>query len=402
MKPILISIAAGSLLAWAQAPRYRVIDLGTPGLGGSTSIAFGVNNAGRVAGSASVPDGTQHAALWGPGGIIDAGSLGGNAQSGPPNGRDELPIISETSAMDPLGEDFCAFQTGKICLGAIWRNGALTALPTLGGNNAAAISLNNRGQIDGFAEIATQDSTCIAPQKVRVEAAIWGPNPGQIQALPPLSGDTVGFALGINDLGDAVGSSGTCANTPLLPMPFGPHAVLWHNGVPANLGSLGGTFSTAAAINNRGQAAGASNLPGDTALHSFLWSSASGLQDLGTIGADDFNFATWINNAGDVVGTSCAGALCRAYVWRSGAGMLDLNTLVPADSPLYLATAFGINDAGEIAGLGLDANFNPHAYLAVPVSGGIGSNADRRAVRPMALPPNFRRFARPRIANHDR
>jgi hypothetical protein len=32
--------------------------------------------------------------------------------------------------------------------------------------------------------------------------------------------------------------------------------------------------------------------------------------------------------------------------------MTDLNTLTPADSPLYLVVGFGINDAGEIAGLG--------------------------------------------------
>jgi hypothetical protein len=34
--------------------------------------------------------------------------------------------------------------------------------------------------------------------------------------------------------------------------------------------------------------------------------------------------------------------------------MVDLNSLVPADSPLRLNFGFGINDAGEIAGYGTE------------------------------------------------
>jgi hypothetical protein len=41
-----------------------------------------------------------------------------------------------------------------------------------------------------------------------------------------LPSDTVGFALGINDLGRAVvGASVTCSNTSLVPLQIGPHAV---------------------------------------------------------------------------------------------------------------------------------------------------------------------------------
>ena len=56
MKTIVTLIAAGSLLAAAanaQAPRYTVTDLGT--FGGTFSIPFGINSAGRVAGAANVP-----------------------------------------------------------------------------------------------------------------------------------------------------------------------------------------------------------------------------------------------------------------------------------------------------------------------------------------------------------
>jgi probable HAF family extracellular repeat protein len=48
--------------------------------------------------------------------------------------------------------------------------------------------------------------------------------------------------------------------------------------------------------------------------------------------------------------------------------LIDLNTLVPGPpfSPLYLLLANDINDQGEIVGLGLSANGNLHAFLAVP------------------------------------
>jgi probable HAF family extracellular repeat protein len=54
----------------------------------------------------------------------------------------------------------------------------------------------------------------------------------------------------------------------------------------------------------------------------------------------------------------------RAFLWRNGV-MTDLNTLAP-NSPLYLLIAFGINDAGQIAGFGVDSSNEIHAFLATP------------------------------------
>src|SRR5579864_808459 len=59
-----------------NAARYTVTDLGT--LGGTFSIAFGINNAGRVGGAAALPSGNVHAFLTGVGGLkYDLGTLGG-------------------------------------------------------------------------------------------------------------------------------------------------------------------------------------------------------------------------------------------------------------------------------------------------------------------------------------
>jgi probable HAF family extracellular repeat protein len=269
--------------------RYTVTDLGT--LGGTFSVAFGINNAGRVGGTAALPNGNVHAFLSGVVGTKhDLGTLGGpNSQASAPNGKEDAPIVSETSTPDPLNEDFCGFGNHLICLGALW-NGVMTPLPTLGGNNAMALFSNNRGQVIGVAENGTHDPRCPSPQVLDFEAVVWGPNQGKIQGLPPLPGDTVGFALGINDRGQVVGSSGTCANTIVTAVGLfvGQHAVLWENGSVTPLGSLGGTLGKAGAINDRGEVAGFSGLRGDSAVHSFLWTKDAGLQDLGALGSDFF------------------------------------------------------------------------------------------------------------------
>ena len=58
----------------------------------------------------------------------------------------------------------------------------------------------------------------------------------------------------------------------------------------------------------------------------------------------------------------------RAALWHDGTATY-LNTLVPADTALYLESACSINDKGEIIGFASLKN-NPnesHAFLAKPV-----------------------------------
>jgi probable HAF family extracellular repeat protein len=144
---------------------YTVKDLGT--LGGNTSYADAINNLGWVGGSANlVAGGPQHAFLWyGVGPLQDLGTLGPpqfpacptcNSSVGTgPNLFGEAAVYSETSTYyGPTGEDFCEYGTHHQCLPAIWKNGALTALPTLvgGASNGAAFGLNNLGEVVGFAE----------------------------------------------------------------------------------------------------------------------------------------------------------------------------------------------------------------------------------------------------------
>jgi probable HAF family extracellular repeat protein len=117
-------------------------------------------------------------------------------------------------------------------------------------------------------------------------------------------------------------------------------------------------------------------LSGDTTIHSFLWTKEKGMEDLGTIGSDVSSLAGWINNKGEVVGWSCdSNGICRAYYWENKV-MTDLNSLIPADSKLYLVFAFGINDDGDIVGQAIEKSSGEvHAFLATPRCGEVNDQS---------------------------
>ena len=309
--------------------------------------------------------------------MTDLGTLGGpNSSVGEPV-KDDKGLVAGTAQIneiDPFGEYWGAgfFCTAENCqgwqnleLGFLWKNGVMTALPTLGGNNGEAFGVNNRGQAVGLAETATQDPSCIPPQVLDFEAVIWGPKPGQVETLPLLPGDSSGAALAINDKGQVVGLSGSCS----VPTSFAPgvHAVLWEKGTVTYLGGFGGAMNNSGTgINNRGQIVGLSDLPGDTTTHAFWWENGT-MIDLGTLPGDFSSTAFDVNEKGQVVGFSCdINFNCRAFLWEEGV-MTDLNTLVAPGSSLYLTLGGGINDRGEIAGTAFDPNTGESpAFLAIP------------------------------------
>jgi probable HAF family extracellular repeat protein len=103
-------------------------------------------------------------------------------------------------------------------------------------------------------------------------------------------------------------------------------------------------------INDSGDVAGASATPAGY-LHAFFW-TGSGMQDLGTLGGTS-SFAYGINGWGDVVGCSFVAESenTHAFLWM-GSGLFDLNGLLAANSGWVLNEAYGINDSGQIVGMG--------------------------------------------------
>jgi probable HAF family extracellular repeat protein len=393
------TIVAGSLLAaiaMAQSPRFTVIDLGNVGPDGQP---LQITNNGLVAGAAAVGS-ALHGVLWYNGRMLDLGTpglKGQNSQAFGVNVRGQAVGEAETSDPDPKGEDFCGFAAlglpspGGSCVPFLWQNGVMRALPTLGGNNGAANRINNSGEVAGTAENNMSDSTCPSggPQKYQFKPVVW--RNGAVQELPTYSADPDGTAMAINGLGRAAGASGDCtAFSPIILDNLQPlHALLWEDGKATDLGTLGGTghgFGIRAEnLNNPGQVIGYSDLAGDANFHAFLWTRETGMRDLKTIGTDPNSIAIGINDAGDVVGASIDATftVARAFLRRVGEDLIDLNEHIPADSPLDLFTACSINARGEIIGIAIDkSSGDVHAYLAVPDhSGDRGESAP--AVAPM-------------------
>ncbi|MDR3703743.1 MAG: hypothetical protein P4L56_29105 [Candidatus Sulfopaludibacter sp.] len=418
MTSIVTSLAVGSLLsaaAIAQPPGYTVTDLGTlPG--GTFSQASFVSNSGLVTGVATAADGTQHSVLWLGGRIIDITprAKGQNSEAFSFNQWGQASVQAEVATKDPNNENFCAYGSGLKCLPFLWVYGSMIPLPTLGGNNGSVGNINNRGLMAGFAENSTRDPECppgvslsgTGPQVLDFEAVVWGPGINQVRELRPLPGDTVGAALWINDDGQAVGMSGSCADTELPPLAFGPHAVLWdRDGTPTDLGNLGAAvLNVSLSVNNQGQAVGFSSLTPHSSpfngTHAFLWTRGTGMRDLGTLPGDVVTGGTAINDRGQVVGPSFdPDGNPRAFLWQNGV-MSDLNTLAPG-SPLYLLFGTAINSSGQIAGFGATSTGDIHGFLATPGNGraaGQSAGAESEgAVSPMVLPEEVRRLIRQRL-----
>jgi probable HAF family extracellular repeat protein len=358
---------AGTLTgAGPHSPRagqgsYHITEL--PSLGGTSSTADSINDRGWVSGYSSLTGNASiHATLWRDGKITDLGTLGG------PNSAVLWPVkddggivtgISQTSRPDThRGEPFscsvflpAATATGYQCSGFEWRDNKMRALPTLGGPNGFATGANDMGEVVGWAQDATHDSTCDQRSMLQFRAVVWGPGPGQIRQLPPLPGDTVSAATAINDRGQAVGISGYCDQA--VGRFSAIHAVLWQHGRATSIGTLGGVaWNTPMAINERGDVVGFGNTSarygGRYHAQAFLWTPGGGIRKLGVLPGDATSQALGINDRGQVVGESCtAQGSCQAFIYQD-------STMMPVSAqPGFqgtLVTANDINDSGVITG----------------------------------------------------
>lgn len=405
--------------------RYKLIDLGTLG-GPSSGVAEAaqvLNNQGLVSGGADTGNldpfdplcfaescFVVHAFQWQNGVLADLGTLPGGASSFANwvNDSGASAGASQNGLVDPL--------TGiPEQVAVLWHHGEIINLGTFGGAFSQANAINNRGEVIGFAQNAILDDFSLVGLATQTRAFLW--DKGVLSDLGTLGGPDA-FAQYINERGQIAGFSyvdSTPTDTTGVPA---VHAFLWEDGGMLDLGSLGGNWAEVSNLNNRGQITGFMNLPGDESHHPFLWERGT-LRDLGTFGGSNGG-AAWLNDAGGVVGTAdlpgdllhnaflwrngvmtdlgnlgitSAGKFINskgqvvgasrvsrvpsqasAFIWENGGPMIDLNTLVPANSPLHLVSADCINDRGEITGIAVPAGVSSddtetlgHAFLLIPV-----------------------------------
>jgi probable HAF family extracellular repeat protein len=404
--PWVATIVLGCFSDAVAQVRYQVEDLGTLN-DGYFGCTMGVNNHGWTE--------TQY-------GLLDAGklvkgrvainvegftfplpTLGGpnnwdNPFGGEINDRGEAVGYSETDVLDPNGEDVCGFGTHLTCRPFLWRNGQMSALPMLGGNNGQASAMNNHGQITGFAENGIVDSTCPANATNNRIAlpVIW--EDGKPRALSTVGTDPDGEANAINEHGQAVGYSGNCSTA--------LHAVLWgKNGTALPLPDLG-TGGFAFGINNQGQIVGDVASPDGTTFYAALWRNGA-ITNLHTLPGDFAAIASGINDKGQVVGSTLDSSFnwSQAFIWENGV-MNGLSTLFPASSNLYPTMANQINERGQIVGMATVLSGphtgETHAFLATPVDERIDKSIADVATTQPKLPLDvgkqfFRKFGRGRF-----
>ncbi len=287
------------------------VDLGT--MGGLLSEAHDANDAGQVVGGADTLDGDQHAFLWtAERGMRDLGTLGGKSSVAHAINADGL-VVGES---DDLAGATRAF---------LWSEGrGMIDLGTLGGMQSRAFGINDAGQVVGSSTTAGGE----------LHAFLWADanangqsDPGEMQDLGTLSiggspADSV--AVDVNEAGQVAGF----LEGPQI------HPFFWSdanaNGQPdpgemQDLGTLGGDFAEATALDDTGRVVGWSN-DANGEPHAFVWTAEQGMVDLGLGRALD------VNAFGQVVGEGLTAG--SNFIWTEAAGRSDLG--LPSAVPLAI------------------------------------------------------------------
>jgi len=342
-----------------------------PLVAGYSTFANWVSDSGIVAGLAEngqidplTTSPETVATIWYQGFAWTLGTLGGASSAAEGvNNVGQVVGAAATPVADPNAAGFNNYYSPWFSVATeqhafLWQDGFLFDLGTLGGTDSVAVGINQSGQVAGYALLNTpvNSSTGIPT----MHAFLW--QNGTMSDLGSLGG-TVSQAAFINDSGQVIGTA-TLAGDQTT------HSFIWQNGTMTDLGTLGGDNATAIWINNAGQAVGYAQLAGDSSTHAFLWQNGT-MTDLGTVGTDACSAAYSINSSGQVVGDS--GSACgghpfkRGFIWQPGGTMVDVSTLyTPLANGWTLGGICCINDRGEMLGTGTLPNGDDHVVFFIP------------------------------------
>lgn len=296
--------------------------------------------------------------------LVDVGTLGGPVSTVfeyNNNLAKYKPLVTncaDTAQLDPDAANGNPLFGGDpyIQHGYRWSPEGLGDLrPLRGGTNSCGQGINSRGDVAGFSANGSIDPLTGTPE---IDAVLW--RRGEILNLGTLGGN-FSYAAAINDRGQIAGSAYNSIPDQFSSIFFfmgatQVHAFLWEDGAMHDLGTLGGPDSRADYLNENGEAAGSSltnSTPNATTgfptVHPFLWSHGR-MHDIGTLGGT-IGIDNALNNRGEVVGVSnlAGDQIVRPFLWDGGK-LKDLGTF----GGRY-GEANAINDDGVVVG---DSNFS--------------------------------------------
>jgi probable HAF family extracellular repeat protein len=310
----------------SASQQYGVKDIGLPS-GASVIDPVAINNLGDVVGSSS--DGTNSAGFaYAHGVFVD---LGGHF---PADINDHGQVVGRfTNASGYLD----AFEYSK------------GSFMTIGPTNAStsAASINNAGQVVG----ETWNLQGFSGYRLFSYSA------GTLTDLGLPAGMDNFYANHVNEGGQIIGT-GDLYGDPRFDTAF------VYSGTGFNDVSAPGTGQDMGiAMNDGGQVAVVGNVSFHMDGHTFTGSGAA-YADIGRLGGTN-TFASSINNAGQIVGTSETSAygVYHAFLYNPKTGLTDLTATVPLPNGALVDSAVDINNTGQI----LVSASNGRAYILTPV-----------------------------------
>lgn len=274
-----------------------------------------LNNSGQLAGYIGAGGGYTHAAIHANGVVTDLGMVGGyNSQAR---------AINDAGAVTGWFVDGTAQHAFRYQAGSTLDIGAGTSGS---GINAQGDVVGAAFTSDGYMGFVYRD--------------------GSVTQLGNLGTGLTGIAFDINDHGNIVGDSiidAAPAHSPL-------HPFFYSDGTLIDLGTLADQeLNGAIGINNAGQIAGYSTVASQD-WHVFLYEDGV-MQDLGNFGGRDLNVNDF-NEHGTVVGTGRDPFGTFVPFRSTGAGLVDLNTLIDPALGWHLDYAYANNDLEQIIASG--------------------------------------------------
>lgn len=324
-----LALTAAGTFARAQAYTARFLGAGVYGKA--------INNNGEVVG---VNNNDGHAFSYTTtGDLIDLGTLGGSG--------------SEAFSANDDGQIVGASEyttNGAVHAFSYTTRGGMVDLGTLNGSQSAALGINNYGEIVGNSDASNG-----------IHAFSYTGTGGMVD---------LGTFLGTDSEVDSINDEGLIIGY-YDPDPYyiWVHAFSYtaESGM-VDLGTLDGLASLARAVNDSGEIVGSLSVWGilGTDPHAFSYTASDGMVDLGTLGGWKSE-ALGINNHGEIVGWSSTTTNAEptdAFLYLDGV-MVDLNSLIPPGSGIYLTNAVAINNNGQIVANGFLDGTNG-AFLLTP------------------------------------